>query len=247
MTLIIFLLELAIIALLIIGKGYFSKKGENVAIVEDSRNISYESKKGENLATKEDIEELTRRIELVKNEISFENQRKHDFIYQRTNRLLNILHNTEKLNEYQAILLYSLYDKKSSERLVELIEQINETLLDFLHECRIVFITIEDKSLTDIISELIKEAQQYAGFMCYIASNASSHMNNWRESLELASQNNNSQQLLDLAIKSQNGVADIRKEFEMSIDEKREPLYDSQIKYLAKLNTLFGSNFHIKS
>ena len=218
-----------------------------MAIVEDSRNISYESKKGENLATKEDIEELTRRIELVKNEISFENQRKHDFINQRTNRLLNILHNTEKLNEYQAILLYSLYDKKSSERLVELIEQINETLLDFLHECRIVFITIEDKSLTDIISELIKEAQQYAGFMCYIASNASSHMNNWRESLELASQNNNSQQLLDLAIKSQNGVADIRKEFEMSIDEKREPLYDSQIKYLAKLNTLFGSNFHIKS
>lgn len=91
MTLIIFLLELAIIALLIIGKGYFSKKGENVAIVEDSRNISYESKKGENLATKEDIEELTRRIELVKNEISFENQRKHDFINQRTNRLLNIL------------------------------------------------------------------------------------------------------------------------------------------------------------
>ena len=72
-------------------------------------------------------------------------------------------------------------------------------------------------------------------------------MKNWEESLELATQNNNSQQLLDLAIKSQNGVAAIRKEFETSIDEKREALYDFQIKYLAKLNTLFGSNFHIKS
>ena len=59
MTIIIFLFEIAIIAILIFGKGYFSKKGENAAIVEDSRNIGYESKKGENLATKEDIEELT--------------------------------------------------------------------------------------------------------------------------------------------------------------------------------------------
>ena len=207
MTIIIFLFEIAIIAILIFGKGYFSKKGENAAIVEDSRNIGYESKKGENLATKEDIEELTRKIEIVKNEISFENQRKHEFINQRTKRLLNILHHTEKLNEYQAILLYALYDKNSSERLIRLIEQINETLLDFLHECRIVYITIEDKKLTDIISELIKESQQYAGYMCYIASNANSHMKNWEESLELATQNNNSQQLLDLAIKSQNGVA----------------------------------------
>ena len=247
MTIIIFLFEIAIIAILIFGKGYFSKKGENAAIVEDSRNIGYESKKGENLATKEDIEELTRKIEIVKNEISFENQRKHEFINQRTKRLLNILHHTEKLNEYQAILLYALYDKNSSERLIRLIEQINETLLDFLHECRIVYITIEDKKLTDIISKLIKESQQYAGYMCYIASNANSHMKNWEESLELATQNNNSQQLLDLAIKSQNGVAAIRKEFETSIDEKREALYDFQIKYLAKLNTLFGSDFHIKS
>ena len=170
MTIIIFLFEIAIIAILIFGKGYFSKKGENAAIVEDSRNTGYESKKGENLATKEDIEELTRKIEIVKNEISFENQRKHEFINQRTKRLLNILHHTEKLNEYQAILLYALYDKNSSERLIRLIEQINETLLDFLHECRIVYITIEDKKLTDIISELIKESQQYAGYMCYIAS-----------------------------------------------------------------------------
>ena len=98
MTIIIFLFEIAIIAILIFGKGYFSKKGENAAIVEDSRNIGYESKKGENLATKEDIEELTRKIEIVKNEISFENQRKHEFINQRTKRLLNILHHTEKLN-----------------------------------------------------------------------------------------------------------------------------------------------------
>ena len=83
MDIIILILEFAIICILIFGKNYYSQKGKNEALIEDSHDISYESKKGENLATKEDIEELTQKIEIVKNEISFENQRKHEFINQR--------------------------------------------------------------------------------------------------------------------------------------------------------------------
>ena len=56
---------------------YFVQKGKNAAQKEDMRDIQYETKKGENIATKEDIEEITAQIENVKNEISFENQRRH--------------------------------------------------------------------------------------------------------------------------------------------------------------------------
>lgn len=63
-------------------------KGKNAAQKEDIRDIQYESKKGANLATKEDIKEITEQIETVKNEVSFENQRKHEFIKERTERLL---------------------------------------------------------------------------------------------------------------------------------------------------------------
>ena len=225
---------------------YFSQKGKNAAQKEDVRDIQYESKKGENIATKEDIKEITSQIETVKNEISFEKQRRHEFINQRTERLLKILYLTEKLNEQQGILLYALYDKHSSKRLLSLIEQINGTLLSFLHECRIIYVTVEDNDLTSRVTDLIKDAQAYAGYMCYIASNAASHLTNWEDFLDLAEKHNNATQLLNEAIKSQNGVEQTRKEFENNISDKKEALYESQIKYLSKLNLLFGSEFHLK-
>lgn len=225
---------------------YFVQKGKNAAQKEDMRDIQYETKKGENIATKEDIEEITAQIENVKNEISFENQRRHEFIKQRTERLLKILYLTEKLNEQQGILFYNLYDKHSSQRLLSLIEQINGTLLSFLHECRIIYVTVEDEDLNKRISQLIKDAQVYAGYMCFIASNASSHLTNWKDFLDLAGKNDNATQLLNEAIKNQNSVEQIRKEFENNINSKKEALYDSQIKYLSKLNILFGRDFHLK-
>ena len=153
---------------------------------------------------------------------------------------------TEKLNEQQRTLLYILYDKHSSQRLLSLIEQINGTLLSFLHECRIIFVTVVDKDLISRISKLIEDAQNYANYMCYIASNASSHMTNWKDFLDLAEKHNDATQLLNEATKSQNSVEQIRKEFENNINSKKETLYDSQIKYLSKLNLLFGSDFHLK-
>lgn len=82
--------------------------------------------------------------------------------------------------------------------------------------------------------------------MCYIASNAASHLTNWEDFLDLAEKHNNATQLLNEAIKSQNGVEQTRKEFENNISDKKEALYESQIKYLSKLNLLFGSEFHLK-
>lgn len=225
---------------------YFVQKGKITAQKEDMRDIQYETKKGENIATKEDIEEITAQIENIKNEIAFENQRRHEFIKQRTERLLKILYLTEKLNEKQGILLYNLYDKHSSQRLLSLIEQINGTLLSLLHECRIIYVTVEDEDLNTRISQLIKDAQVYAGYMCYIASNASSHLTNWKDFLDLAEKHNGATELLNEAVKSQNSVEQIRKEFENNIKSKKEALYDSQIKYLSKLNLLFGSDFHFK-
>lgn len=64
-------------------KPYLSKKAENIAIREDkkvidrigeavrsefSRQIAYETEKGKSAATKEDIEEITRKIEEIKNQ-----------------------------------------------------------------------------------------------------------------------------------------------------------------------------------
>lgn len=225
---------------------YLSKKGEGQALKEDSRKIEYEKAKGQNLATKEDIEGLTRQLENVKNEISFENQRKHDFINQRTERLINVLYLTEKLNGYQATLFYSLHDKYAASRLLKLVDEINETLLQFLHESRMLWITFKDEDLNKRISNLITAAQEYAVFMCYIASNATTLLNNWSDFLEMAEKNDNNNDLLKKAIEHQNGLDSIKQEFEKDIKSKKDHLYDCQIKYLSKLNILFSSDFHLK-
>lgn len=224
---------------------YFSKKAEGKALKEDSQEIEYQKEKGKNIATQEDIKMITSQIESVKNEISFENQRKNNFINQRTERLLNILYLTEKFNEYKLLLMYDLYDKNSSARLTILIENINNTLLQLIHEYRIAFITLSDKDLKKIIASLIEPAQEYAGYMGYIASTAILHLTHSHELMKLATQNDNNSALLDKAIESNQQLSEIRTEFEQDIDAKEKLLHDCQIKYLSKLNLMFKSDFHI--
>lgn len=66
--LLIFILILQIwsIGLYYKWESYNKKKGENLAMKEDSRDINYEGEKGKNLATKEDIAQITQQIESIK-------------------------------------------------------------------------------------------------------------------------------------------------------------------------------------
>lgn len=59
-------LEILLLGIFLIWEGYNKKKGENLAMKEDSRDINYEGEKGKNLATKEDIALITKEIESVK-------------------------------------------------------------------------------------------------------------------------------------------------------------------------------------
>lgn len=224
---------------------YFSQKGKNIAQKEDMREIQYESKKGENLATKEDLKEITEQIETVKNEISFENQRKHEFIKERTERLLKILGLTEELNEYEELLFYTLYDIHSSVRLIKIVENINKTLLVLIHECRIAFVSVDDKELITLIEHLQNQAKPYASFMCRIASNALSLFSDRIKFLELSEKYKN-KDLLSKAIDCQNKANQVRKEFEEDIKDKKKALYEAQMGYLSKLNILFDSKFYLR-
>lgn len=89
------------IALLFVLKlyleNYLSKKKQNKADKEDSREISYETEKGKNLATKEDIAEITKVVEGLKSGVLFEHQRKHDFIQKRTDLFISVLNHVEDL------------------------------------------------------------------------------------------------------------------------------------------------------
>lgn len=118
------ILQIILLGTFLFWEGYNKKKGENLALKEDSRDINYEGEKGKNLATKEDIAQITKEIENVKNEISFENQRKHTFIEQRTNRFINILYLAEKIYMYGSLLYSYLNDKYADKKISILIEDV---------------------------------------------------------------------------------------------------------------------------
>lgn len=72
MELIGLILQIILLGLFLIWEGYNKKKGENLAMKEDSREINYEVEKGRDLATKEDIGDITDIIKSV--ESKFTNQ-----------------------------------------------------------------------------------------------------------------------------------------------------------------------------
>lgn len=213
---------------------------------EDSREIDYEKEKGKNLATKEDIAQITKEIERVKNEISFENQRKHTFIEQRTNRYIEILHLAEELQLYNNQLLFYLYDKNSVEKLSTLINEANKTLLKLLHENRLLMVSTDDEYTIKRSNNLVKSSQEFVAVLCYIASNAISHLTDWKIYFDLANKNKDISELSKMATDSIQQLSQTRKEYEDEINGKEEKLYNDMIEYLSALKKLFKQEFYLK-
>lgn len=117
--------------------------------------------------------------------------------------------------------------------------------MTLVHECRIAFVTNDDKNLKLQIEQLKIHSQPYAAFMCRIASNALSLYSDRKDFLELAQKNENAD-LLNKAIECQSKAEQVRKEFEDNIKDQKKPLYEAQMDYLSKLNSFFGSKFNLK-
>lgn len=243
---ILVLIQVFMLGGFLLWEGYFRQKGKNLAIKQDTRDIAYEQRKGENLATKQDVEEIAKKIEVVKNEISFENQRKHTYIEQRTNRFIEILHLVEELQMYRHLLLYYLYDNRSVEKLSILINDANKTLLNLVHEKRLVIASIDDEDTINTIETLVQSSQDYTFFICYVASNAISAFSNMKTFCDLAIKNDNSIFYVTKAKEAEEVLSNKINEFEKKIIKEDKKLDDDILKYLVVLKRLFSREFYLK-
>lgn len=246
--LLIFILILQIwsIGLYYKWESYNKKKGENLAIKEDSRDINYEGEKGKNLATKEDIDEITKIIESVKNEISFENQRKHTFIEQRTNRMINILYLSEKIFMYGSLLYSYLNDKYSDKEMSILIKDINDCLLDLCYECRLASVTFEDEKILNGINNLKNGSTKYAIFIESIAVTALNYIRDWQKTFKLANENNNDEVFLKSTTECLEKLNKVRNEYEKNMSKEDKALKQNIEKYAYLLKTLYKQDFYLK-
>lgn len=240
------ILQIILLGAFLFWESYNKKKGENRAMKEDSRDINYEGEKGKNLATKEDIDEITKIIESVKNEISFENQRKHTFIEERTNRIIYVLYLAEKIHMYGSLLYFYLNDKYSDKKISILIEDINNTLLDLHHKCRLVSITIgEDENVLKQIDNLKNSATAYTISIGSIAINTLSILTNWQTFFNLANKNGD-ETFLRAARESIEEFNRVRTEYEKNMGKEDKDLKRNIEEYASLLKILYKQDFYLK-
>lgn len=195
-------------AVLYIGLCIFYKRlMSRMADIATSRSEAYESEKGKNIATKEDIEEITKRLESVKNEISFAKQRENKFIMERYTHLQLFFKYIHKVHSYCNLLLYYLYDMESKDRLITLLHETNENVTNVSYEQQMLHAYIDDVEINKLLDETVQRFTLYSCSIMVTMSNAISHLSNYETMRNLAYSHGDNQQLLAVAIAS-------KKEFE---------------------------------
>jgi len=226
--------------------GAFSKrKGENAADIDDNREKNYQAEKGKNLATKEDIEQITKSIETIKNEISYENLRKHNAIQERERRFLNVLHIAECIQMQQAMVFYSMYQVENASVMNNAIKETNKLLMELNHEYRLIISSYNDINSLQNLSTLVEHLRPYAVEICVAATNAASYMIGWRNYMEIFMQNSDGSiktTALQQATINKNSLDQYRGEL---VFEEKDKVVNAISDYVVFLSRLFKVDFNI--
>ena len=226
-------------------EAFSKRKGENAADIDDNREKFYEAEKGKNLATKEDIEEITKSIEQIKNEISYKNLRKHNAIQERERRFLNVLHLAENIQMQQTLVFYSMYQMENAAVMMNAIKETNELLMELNHEYRLIITSYKDLNALQNLDEVVKHIRPYAMEICLAASNAASFMTNWKSYMNMFMQNNDSSiktTAMKQAVANKESLDNYRDKLTF---EEKEKVTDAISDYVVFLSRLFKVDFNI--
>lgn len=240
------LVSIILLQIVILWTQAFSKrKGENAADIDDNRRKYYEAEKGKNLATKEDIEQITKSIENIKNEISYENLRKHNAIQERERRFLNVLHIAEGIQMQQSIVYFSMYQVENASVMSDAIKETNKLLMELNHEYRLILSSYKDKKALQNLNTLIKCLRPYATEICLAATNAATFMTSWKGYIDMFLQNSDDSvknTVLHHAVKNKEGLEDYRANL---VFAEKEKVAEAISDYVVFLSRLFKVDFNI--
>ena len=135
--------------------------------------------KGKNIATKEDIAEITKQIENVKAKISFENQRKKEYIDERKKHFVNVLYYAEKIQMSQNRLFIYARNADLKKNLNDLIDEVNISHLEMTHESDLIiaeYYGIED---IEVLTTLVDMSSKFAAEIVTLAHNVVVEINKY--------------------------------------------------------------------
>ena len=241
---VIILVVIGVVALIdIVLRGYFSKKAENFATKQDSFDITYESEKGKNLATKEDIQEITKLVESIKTEVSFENQRKHNFIEKRTELFLSVLSHAEDIQGCAFLLWIYVQSQYNEDRIYSLIQRVNDDIRAITHDSRIIMVSYFGPDRLQELTDLANLAFKHGREVCANASNAASAMTTIRNLLQLHNNKDIETPFISEAAKYNKVLEDLRKKLPFTLEEE---FVSKMSDYVLLLQRLFNKEFHLR-
>ena len=226
--------------------GAFSKrKGENAADIDDNKEKFYQAEKGKNLATKEDIELITKSIEKIKNEISYENLRKHNAIQERERRFLNVLHIAESIQMQQAMVFFTMHQVENVSVMSNAIKETNGLIMELNHEYRLIICSYKDLSSLQNLTTLVEHLRTYATEISVAATNATTFMSSWKSFMDMFIHNSDSsvrQTALQQATDYKMRLDKYRDEL---VFEEKDKVVDAISDYVVFLSKLFRVDFNI--
>lgn len=246
--LIILMAVLAIAALDVFLKGYFSKKGNNTADKEDSRGINYEAEKGKNLATKEDIQEITNLVESVKKDVEFESQRKHDYIEKRTELFLSILKYAEEINQCGLLMYYYVNTENAEEKIDSLIKRVEDITTAASYNRNLLLVSdknIQSEEAMRPLTELTHVIAVYGAELCVYGAQAMSFMSRIKGYADLyAIGDKNQDDFMEIAMSVRNQLSELQKKTDPRSKYAKEHT-EKYMNYIAYLYKLYNMNFNI--
>lgn len=151
---------------------YIKKRAETLAEQRAAKKTAYNEEKGKNAATKEDIEEITRKIEEVKTEISFANQRKHERIVEQEKCLVDISYYANLIGNMGLRLNYYLTYQSDRTKIDKYLEDLENYSTNLIYNRNKAKISIDDAELIKVIDDLVVSMTDYTSELSARAANA---------------------------------------------------------------------------
>ncbi len=231
-------MEVIIIAIInviaIFLSAYLAKKGKNTADIEDGKKLTEQSELGRNLATKKDIEEITQKIETVKNELSYSSLRRHEYLMEKKQHIIKVLEKSEQLTAYKETLRHLLYNTSGRELVQQLIENIQRTTAECIHETRMVNLMHEEGSINQKASAVQDVVQPFNVFMVNVATTYLIKLNSLKNIVDSSSKE---------AVEIKRDMKALRDEYERDLKETHDSLDNARISYQAAMKRFLEQNF----
>lgn len=113
---------------------------------------SYLSEKGKNIATKEDIEEITKKIEIVKNEVGINSQRKMQYLNERKKACIDFLNSISIWLDFTLRPMSLLYNNPLDKKiLLDIISDLKEKGANATTNYWNLFVYFDNEKLIEII------------------------------------------------------------------------------------------------